>query len=207
MSATKNTNLSSKQDTRKVDPRLILILLLLIFLGPFGFALTMHKKANQATLRHNNIGDLIIPVKQASDLLFTTLDSQRTFRGDTLIGKWQFLYIPPLTCNEACHETIDTMGQIHHSLNKSAPRLERMLVLLEDNKISDFTKYDKKYSLETKSYQKTLSTIGDKTKRNAVGEFYIIDPKGHIMMYYTGDTPPKGILKDLNKLMKASKIG
>lgn len=200
-----NTNLS-KQDTRKTDPRLILILLLLIFLGPFGFAITMHKKAEHATLRHNNVGELIVPIRQASDLLFKNLDNQHIFNGDKLAGKWQFIYIPPLNCNESCHETIDTMGQIHHSLNKFATRLERMLVLLETNKINEFTNYDKKYSLDTKSYQKTLSTIGDKTKRDEVGEFYLIDPKGHIMMYYTGDTPPKGILKDLNKLMKASKL-
>ncbi len=207
MSTTIHNNTPVPSDTRKVDPRLMLILLLLVFLGPFGFALTMHKKDSIATLRHNNVGDLIVPVKQASDLSFTSIESHTTFNGDQLAGKWQFIYVPPLTCQETCHETIDLMGQIHHSLNKFAPRLERMLVLLAHNKINEFTQYDKKYLLDMRSYEKTLSTIGDKTKRDAVGEFYLIDPKGHIMMYYTGDTPAKGILKDLNKLMKASTIG
>lgn len=192
---------------KKANPKLIGFLLLLVFLGPFGFAINMHKKADQAALRHNNVGELITPVKQARDLFLTSLDTQQSFKGDKLAGKWQFMYIPPLACDEACHESIAMMGQIHHSLNKSATRLERMLVLLDFHKIEDFKTYNKKYSLRTESYSQTLGSIGDKAKRDEVGEFYIIDPKGHIMMYYTGNTPPKGILKDLNKLMKASKIG
>ena len=192
---------------RKANPKLILFLLILVFLGPFGFAINMHKKAEKANLKHNNVGDLIIPVKQAQDLHFHSLDTHHTFTGDELAGKWQFLYIPPESCQEACHDTIAMMGQIHHSLNKSASRLQRMLVLCDHHNKEDFKTYDKKYRLEAQSYIDTLGSVGDKAKRDEVGEFYLIDPKGHIMMYYTGDTPPKGILKDLNKLMKASKIG
>jgi len=197
------------QDKRKVNPKLILFLLLLIFLGPLGFAFNMHNKAKHTHLKQNNVGDLIIPVKQAHDLYFRSLNNHLplVFRGDTLKGKWQFLYIPPLHCDENCHDNLHMMGQIHQALHKSATRLERMLVLLENHQMNEFANYDKKYLLEAKAYENTLSSISNKTKRDTVGEFYIIDPQGNIMMYYTGDTPPKGILKDLNKLMKVSKIG
>ena len=81
------------RETRKVNPKLILILMIIIFLGPFGFALNMHQQAKKATLRHNNVGDLIMPVKQAQDLLFTSLDNQQDnpqpFQGNKLKGKWQ----------------------------------------------------------------------------------------------------------------------
>lgn len=189
-------------DTRKANPKLILILLVLIFLGPFFFAVNMHKKAHQSTLRYNNVGDLILPVKQAQDLIFTSLDNQHTFRGDKLGGKWQFLYIPPLHCDENCQDTLDMMGQIHHALNKSAHQLERMLVLLDHHYLNEFKQYDKKYHLDSQAYYKTLSMVTHKNKRDQVGEFYLIDPKGYIVMYYTGDTPAKGILKDLKKLMR-----
>ena len=133
-------------DTRKVNPKLILILLLLIFLGPFFFAINMHKKAQHTALKHNNVGDLILPVKQAQDLVFRSLDSQRSFTGDQLAGKWQFLYIPPLHCDENCQDTLDMMGQVHHSLNKSVHQLERMLVLLDSHKPDEFKHYDKTIS-------------------------------------------------------------
>ena len=83
-------------------------------------------------------------------------------------------------------------------------QLERMLVLLDTHHINEFKQYDKKYILNHQSYDKTLGAVSDKNKRDQVGEFYLIDPKGHIVMYYTGDTPPKGILKDLKKLMRAT---
>ena len=37
--------------------------------------------------------------------------------------------------------------------------------------------------------------------------FYISDPLGNLMMSYPADINPKGILKDLKKLLRASRIG
>jgi len=36
---------------------------------------------------------------------------------------------------------------------------------------------------------------------------YIIDPLGNLMMYYPPGADPGGMLKDLKKLLKYSKIG
>ena len=36
---------------------------------------------------------------------------------------------------------------------------------------------------------------------------YISDPLGNLMMSYPPDINPKGILKDLKKLLRASRIG
>ena len=37
--------------------------------------------------------------------------------------------------------------------------------------------------------------------------FFLIDPLGNLMMAYAPDAPPKGVLKDLRKLLKVSQIG
>jgi len=36
---------------------------------------------------------------------------------------------------------------------------------------------------------------------------YLIDPLGNLMMFYPPDADPSGMLKDLRKLLKYSKIG
>jgi hypothetical protein len=36
---------------------------------------------------------------------------------------------------------------------------------------------------------------------------YIIDPLGNLMMFYPPEADPSGMLKDLRKLLKYSKIG
>jgi hypothetical protein len=41
----------------------------------------------------------------------------------------------------------------------------------------------------------------------AAGRVYFIDPLGNLMMYYRPDADPGGMLKDLRKLLKYSKIG
>jgi hypothetical protein len=42
----------------------------------------------------------------------------------------------------------------------------------------------------------------------AVGEWiYLIDPLGNLLMRYGSDANPKGMLEDLERLLKYSKIG
>jgi hypothetical protein len=44
----------------------------------------------------------------------------------------------------------------------------------------------------------------DETAR---GRIYIVDPLGNLMMSYEPDAKPKGLLEDLQKLLKLSHIG
>ena len=39
------------------------------------------------------------------------------------------------------------------------------------------------------------------------GRVYIVDPLGNLMMYYRPDADAGGLLKDLRKLLKFSRIG
>jgi hypothetical protein len=42
---------------------------------------------------------------------------------------------------------------------------------------------------------------------NQAERVYYVDPLGNLMMYYTPDADPTGMLKDLARLLKASRIG
>jgi len=39
----------------------------------------------------------------------------------------------------------------------------------------------------------------------ALGRVYILDPMGNLMMRYASDAPAKDVLKDMGRLIKASK--
>lgn len=45
------------------------------------------------------------------------------------------------------------------------------------------------------------------TPASEAGRIYIIDPLGNLMMSYAPGAPPKGLLEDLKKLLKLSRIG
>ena len=47
----------------------------------------------------------------------------------------------------------------------------------------------------------------DGVAMEAAERVYIIDPLGNLMMYYPPVADPSGMLKDLRKLLKYSKIG
>jgi hypothetical protein len=36
---------------------------------------------------------------------------------------------------------------------------------------------------------------------------YLVDPLGNLMMYYLPDANPRGMIKDLHRLLKYSRIG
>ena len=38
-------------------------------------------------------------------------------------------------------------------------------------------------------------------------QYFLVDPLGNLMMYYDVDVPAKGMIKDLQKLLKVSQIG
>jgi hypothetical protein len=38
-------------------------------------------------------------------------------------------------------------------------------------------------------------------------QFFLVDPLGNLMMFYDLDVPAKGMMKDLQKLLKISQIG
>jgi hypothetical protein len=47
----------------------------------------------------------------------------------------------------------------------------------------------------------------DETPAVGAERVYIVDPLGNLMMYYQPDADARGMLQDLQKLLKYSKVG
>ena len=47
----------------------------------------------------------------------------------------------------------------------------------------------------------------DEAEAGSAERVYLIDPLGYLMMYYAPEAEPKGMLKDLKKLLKYSRFG
>jgi len=59
--------------------------------------------------------------------------------------------------------------------------------------------------IDERQFESLLGSVSHSLLREQQGEFYIIDPNGYIMMHYAADSDPKGILKDLKRLLSVSK--
>lgn len=57
--------------------------------------------------------------------------------------------------------------------------------------------------LEGNTSERVLDTLGE----NASGKVFLVDPLGNVMMRYNNEAPAKGMIKDLQHLIRASRIG
>ncbi|MBV2090055.1 MAG: hypothetical protein KUF72_04140 [Candidatus Thiodiazotropha sp. (ex Ctena orbiculata)] len=154
-------------------------------------------------------GVLIDPPRAVAPLDLKTADQMR-FDWQTLEGMWTLLVISERSCDAACLETLIKVRQIRRATAANRQRIARGLIILPG---SDG-------SLQTPSLDGLEGThllIADDGQQSAIrtlfpeAEFedsvpiFIVDPRGDLMMRY--DTPQvtsKQILKDLERLLKAS---
>jgi hypothetical protein len=106
------------------------------------------------------------------------------------------------------------MRQIRTALGKESSRVERLFLAHPQCETSVCETYlSESYpdmlraKLSPTDFASLFGSISKTQERESVGEIYIIDPKGNIMMQYTVDTESRGILADVKRLLKVSKMG
>ena len=156
-----------------------------------------------------NHGELIDPVIQIESLALSDADGNRLQR-DALIHGWKMLYVADARCDSVCQESIYNMRQINTALGKNAGRFKHMIIHTAPM-ADDFRRLiDAEHSEALHSYasaeplSRVLSVSPGQLMSNSI---YIMDPLGNIMMRFDPGTSPKLILKDLNRLLKISRIG
>ncbi len=196
------------------NPKLILLLFFLVIAGPFLFAWSMVQKAEKHEFRMSNHGDLITPPVNIAKTPLYNIGEKKTFLGESLNGKWVLVYASPAKCQQTCHDILYNMRQIRTALGKDANRLERLYLAHPKCDVSVCETYlGENYpdmpraNIALKDYDILFNQISNSDARETVGEVYIIDPKGNIMMHYDADIEAKAILSDLKRLLRVSKIG
>jgi cytochrome oxidase Cu insertion factor (SCO1/SenC/PrrC family) len=134
---------------------------------------------------------------------------------DYLQGKWTLLYIGDSDCDAVCNENLYKMRQIRIAQNENMKRVQRLFLVRDESLPEALTVLlEKEYpelSIVTLSAaqeeQIAPDFLVDGVPMQGAERVYIIDPLGNLMMYYQPDADPGGMLKDLQKLLKYSKIG
>lgn len=156
-----------------------------------------------------NHGDLIQPVIQIEELSLTNINGEPMAR-DELIHGWKMLYIAGNKCDSGCQDSIYYMRQINTALGKNASRFMHMIIHLGIMSSEFQELITKQHPTALHSYatrdklSKVFSALDSALTSNAI---YIMDPLGNIMMRFSQGVSPKLILKDLNRLLKISRIG
>ena len=192
--------------------KIIITAIIIVFTGPLILSWFIFNHTDFLEARGtSNYGQIIKPPILLED--FSLVDPTNLERKNTLYGKWSMIFVAE-SCDEICMENVYRMRQIHMGIGKHSLRVQKVLFLTNQHpgELSKlFINYAGQQVINTDSVD--LDTLLDKFRSEKVinptkaGHIYISDPLGNLMMSYPSDINPKGILKDLKKLLRASRIG
>ncbi len=193
--------------------RLTLITLALLFLAPALAAWWFYSTSADWQPGHTtNHGTLMVPPRplDLTQPLFAT--DGTPFPGEYLRGKWTLVYIGGSSCTALCAEDFYKMRQVRLAQGENMDRVQRLFLFTDGDSrlpaaLDDYPKMDVAI-LPRQAGETFLSQfIVDNTGPGKAERIYVVDPLGNLMMYYYPDAEPKGMLKDLQRLLKVSSIG
>lgn len=191
------------------------VLLALIFLAPAFVAWVMHNTGDggwqpEGTTNRGILVHPARPLKLSQDL---ARDGQPLT--EYLLGKWTLVYIGEAGCDAVCKNNLYKMRQVRIAQNENMRRVQRLFVVSNGEVTEELAGFlDSEHPqldtvpLSLVQFEQLAGFFGiDGTPVQDAGRVYIVDPLGNLMMYYQPDADAGGMLKDLKKLLKSSRIG
>lgn len=185
-----------------------LLLLAAVFVLPFVIGTGLYWSGWRPE-KFANHGELLQPPRVLPEDGLTHADG-RPLPTSELRGKWLLVMPVNGSCDTPCLQNLKQMHQVHIALNKEQSRLQRVFI---GGDVSDPA------LVASQQLQHDFpDLVVAATKTNAAGTawhsaldgsghaIYIVDPLGNIMMRYAEPADMRGVLKDLERLLKYSWI-
>jgi hypothetical protein len=194
--------------------RQALVVLGLIFLAPAFVAWVMHHGGAGGWRPEGltNQGNLVHPARPLQ--LPEELGVADRPLNEFLQGVWTLLYIGDADCDAVCIGNLYKMRQVRIAQNENIKRVQTVYLLQGDSVPESLA------ALLREEYRDLTVIPVSAAQAQQIAPFflidgagmdaervYFIDPLGNLMMYYQPDADPGGMLKDLSKLLKFSRIG
>jgi len=198
-----------------LSSRQAFVLLGLLFMAPAFVAWVMHHSGEQGwrPAGTTNQGTLVQPARSLT-LPADLMAGERPL-DLYLQGLWTLVYIGDGDCDAVCNGNLYKMRQVRIAQNENMKRVQTLYLLQGDSVPAALEQLmaDEYHDLGAAPMNGAqeaavlpLFSVDDTPVLQAE-RVYIIDPLGNLMMYYAPDAAAGGMLKDLRKLLKYSKIG
>jgi cytochrome oxidase Cu insertion factor (SCO1/SenC/PrrC family) len=184
----------------KLTPRVQLLLLVGLFALPIvASTLTYIFIEARPTA---NYGELLTPSPVAAHAFERAEGTPFTFAA--LKPRWILVASDSGRCAGACRDKLTTMRQVRLALGRKASRVERVFV------VDDLAAPDPGLREEFEGTVVVRTPPGMTLPPGAANDrahIYLVDPHGDVMMRWPAAADGKRMLKDLERLLKASQIG
>jgi len=192
--------------------RLQFLALASLFLGPLGLAFWMYYGGHLVPGHKVNHGELIEPVQ--------TLPSATTLRTPTgeavgesfLRHQWSLIYVTGPSCDALCRHDLGELKKVRLAMDHERDRVRRVLLgMVPCCTSTEVGPPDPDLTVvyaDGADGQRLLAALpppeGQETARATV---YVVDPLGNLVMRFPPGGDRKGLIKDLDKLLRLSHIG
>lgn len=191
--------------------RLMLLLLAAIFLGPVLVAGYMYYAGVGRPDARVNVGTLIDPPRPLPRAALLTPTGTPT-APDFLRGKWSLVYVGEGACDARCRQALDDIRATRLALDHDAPRIQRVFLFETTCCDKDLVQGEQAGLVAAWLDEKEGAKLRAAFPVGAAplaqrGLVYLVDPLGNLMMSYSTPLDKRGVVKDLEKLLKLSRIG
>jgi len=196
--------LNRPQDAQRRGRRQFLLIASL-FIVPVLTAIVLYRSVDWRPVV-NTQGTLIDPPRPLETAGLTLADGENV-PADAFEGRWSV--IRPVTgdCGQRERALLEELARVRLALDKDAGRVQRVLVHDGGCAPADFE------SGETDLKLYSTATVGSRffaqfpAAVDGAPGIYIADPHGNLMMSYPAGGSARGLLKDLERLLRLSSIG
>lgn len=187
--------------------RLILICLLIFFITPIIAVIAMYKLDWRP--KGESVGELVTPPKTIAINPALTHSNDTKVSLSQLKDKWSMIYVTA-ECDMQCKNKLHQMRQLHVSLYKEIPRMQRVLITTSQD-VADLTNNYPELIIINQPSEAVLAfsqqfNIGSESAINS-HRIYLSDPLGQLIMSYQTSTSAALVRKDITRLMKYSWTG
>ncbi len=183
-----------------LSPRAKLLLIMLGFALPILLSFVVYYFARpEAT---GNYGELLAPKPVTEHVL--GVPGGGSFRFTELRGRWVLTASDSGACGPVCLDKLALMRQVRLALGRNAARVARVFV------VDDLRAPDPRALAPFEGTVVALTLPGMTLPLGAGNDrahVYLVDPQGRVMMRWPAAADGKRMLRDLNRLLKASQIG
>ena len=127
------------------------------------------------------------------------------FRLSQLKGKWVLVSLDSGRCDEACDRKLLYMRQLRLTLGKERDRVERVWLVVDGAapRTGALESYEGTWVARVDAGLASRFPAPD----GAAGHIYVVDPLGNLMMRFPRDPEPRRMIRDLQRLLRASQVG
>jgi hypothetical protein len=204
---------TSPEDLRARNLRMLAVLAAL-FLVPLLLAFYMYYGTDWRPVRRVNHGTLISPVRPLPDVHVPRVHLSESDAPATSVPakefrtQWSLVYIGAGNCDEPCRQALYVMRQTRLSLNNNMTRVDRIFLTTGNCCARDFLAREHAGLVVLDATGADgMRLLHEFPQDGRPYSLFIVDPLGNLMMSYDARQNPKGLLEDLQMLLRLSHIG